>query len=161
MPSDSANLTPAREAIMDAVRVSGRLRIAPLVEWMIAAAFLLADRAPSPRSSCASCAVRTGIPAESPRHVRSSPRCPPRCRHARCRCRCCRSSTARRFASGNRGDGCGQPGRAAESGRQEVERGTLGERLTRFYEYAGSKFIVVFEPFERGGEPRVAAIYLP
>jgi hypothetical protein len=52
-------------------------------------------------------------------------------------------------------------GRAAESGRQEVDRGTLGERLTRFYEYAGSKFIVVFEPFERGGEPRVAAIYLP
>jgi hypothetical protein len=52
-------------------------------------------------------------------------------------------------------------GRAAESGRQEVDRGTLGERLTRFYEYAGSKFIVVFEPFERNGEPRVAAIYLP
>jgi hypothetical protein len=52
-------------------------------------------------------------------------------------------------------------GRAAESGRQEVDQGTLGERLTRFYEYAGSKFIVVFEPFERGGEPRVAAIYLP
>jgi hypothetical protein len=52
-------------------------------------------------------------------------------------------------------------GRAAESGRQELDKGTLGERLTRFYEYAGSKFIVVFEPFERGGEPRVAAIYLP
>jgi hypothetical protein len=52
-------------------------------------------------------------------------------------------------------------GRAAESGRQEIDRGTLGERLTRFYEYAGSKFIVVFEPFERNGEARVAAIYLP
>jgi hypothetical protein len=52
-------------------------------------------------------------------------------------------------------------GRAAEVGRQEVDRGTLGERLTRFYEYAGSKFILVFEPFERNGEARVAAIYLP
>lgn len=52
-------------------------------------------------------------------------------------------------------------GRAAESGRQEVDRGSLGERLTRFYEYAGSRFILVFEPFERNGEPRVAAIYLP
>jgi hypothetical protein len=52
-------------------------------------------------------------------------------------------------------------GRAAESGRQEVDRGSLGERLTRFYEYAGSRFIVVFEPFERNGEARVAAIYLP
>ena len=47
------------------------------------------------------------------------------------------------------------------SARQEVDRGTLGERLTRFYEYAGSRFILVFEPFERNGEPRVAAIYLP
>ena len=52
-------------------------------------------------------------------------------------------------------------GRAAEVGKQDVDRGTLGERLTRFYEYAGSKFILVFEPFERNGEARVAAIYLP
>jgi hypothetical protein len=52
-------------------------------------------------------------------------------------------------------------GRAAESGRQEIDRGSLGERMTRFYEYAGSRFILVFEPFERNGEPRVAAIYLP
>ncbi len=52
-------------------------------------------------------------------------------------------------------------GRAAELGRQEVDRGVLGERLTRFYEYAGFRFIVVYEPFERGGEYRVAGIYLP
>ena len=44
-------------------------------------------------------------------------------------------------------------GRAAEVGRQEVDRGSLGERLTRFYEYAGARFILVFEPFERNGEP--------
>ena len=52
-------------------------------------------------------------------------------------------------------------GRSAESGRQEVDRGSLGERLTRFYEYDGARFILVFEPFERNGEMRVAAIYLP
>jgi hypothetical protein len=52
-------------------------------------------------------------------------------------------------------------GRAAESGRQEVDRGSLGERLTRFYEYAGFRFILVYEPFERNGDQRVAAIYLP
>jgi hypothetical protein len=52
-------------------------------------------------------------------------------------------------------------GRAAESGRQEIDRGTLGERLTRFYEYAGFRFILVYEPFERNGDQRVAAIYLP
>jgi hypothetical protein len=52
-------------------------------------------------------------------------------------------------------------GRAAEEGRQYTDQGALGERLTRFYEYAGLRFILVFEPFERRGEPRVAAIYLP
>ena len=44
--------------------------------------------------------------------------------------------------------------------RNAYER-MLGERLTRFYEYSGSRFILVFEPFERNGEVRVAAIYLP
>ena len=52
-------------------------------------------------------------------------------------------------------------GRAAESGRQEVDRGSLGERLTRFYESSGARFVLVFEPFERNGEARVSAIYLP
>ena len=46
-------------------------------------------------------------------------------------------------------------------GRQTVDRGALGERLTRAYEYQGTSFLVVFEPFERAGAPRVAAIYLP
>jgi len=52
-------------------------------------------------------------------------------------------------------------GRAAESGREEADRGRLGPRRTRFYEYAGFRFIVVYEPFERNGPPRVGAIYLP
>ena len=52
-------------------------------------------------------------------------------------------------------------GRAAETGREEADRGRLGQRLTRFYEYAGFRFIVVYEPFERNGEPRIGAIYLP
>jgi hypothetical protein len=41
------------------------------------------------------------------------------------------------------------------------DRGALGPRVTRFYEHAGTRFIVVFEPFERNGAPRVAAIFLP
>jgi hypothetical protein len=52
-------------------------------------------------------------------------------------------------------------GRAAETGREEADRGRLGQRLTRFYEYAGFRFILVYEPFERNGPPRVGAIYLP
>jgi hypothetical protein len=51
-------------------------------------------------------------------------------------------------------------GRNAEVGSQTVERGRFGERLTRFYEHAGTRFALVFEPMEDGGEPRVAAIYL-
>jgi hypothetical protein len=51
-------------------------------------------------------------------------------------------------------------GRNAEVGSQTVERSRFGERLTRFYEHGGTRFVLVFEPFEAGGEPRVAAIYL-
>ena len=51
-------------------------------------------------------------------------------------------------------------GRSAELGRQEVDRGRGGERLTRFYEYRGTSFILVFEPLERQGEAQLAAIYL-
>ena len=41
-----------------------------------------------------------------------------------------------------------------------VEGGPLGPREVRSYELSGTRFILVFEPFERRGEPRVAAIYL-
>jgi hypothetical protein len=51
-------------------------------------------------------------------------------------------------------------GRESEVGVESVERAPNGERLTRFYEYAGSRFVLVFEPFQRDAEPRVAAIYL-
>ena len=51
-------------------------------------------------------------------------------------------------------------GRQAEVGTPSVERAPNGERLTRFYEHAGMRFVLVFEPFEREAEPRIAAIYL-
>jgi hypothetical protein len=51
-------------------------------------------------------------------------------------------------------------GRDAEIGTQAVERSRFGDRLTRFYELGGTRFVLVFEPFEARGEPRVAAIYL-
>jgi hypothetical protein len=51
-------------------------------------------------------------------------------------------------------------GRSAEVGRQLADRGALGERLTRFYEHNGTRFVLVFEPFERNGNLRVAGIYL-
>jgi hypothetical protein len=51
-------------------------------------------------------------------------------------------------------------GRQAETGMQSVERAPNGERLTRFYEHAGSRFVLVFEPLEPEAEPTVTAIYL-
>jgi len=44
--------------------------------------------------------------------------------------------------------------------RQTFERGPIGTREIRSYQLAGTQFILVFEPFERKGELRVAAIYL-
>jgi hypothetical protein len=49
---------------------------------------------------------------------------------------------------------------AATLTSRSVDRGPLGDREIRAYDLAGTRFIVVLEPFERRGEPRVAAIYL-
>ena len=146
---------------MDAVRVPGRFRIAPLVEWLIAASFLLATigvaslvvrelRGPSRIQPSAPAArpLVASIPPSVPARAVSVPVLP--------------FLDGKEIRVGETAAAIATTlGRAAESGRQEVDRGTLGERLTRFYEYAGSKFILVFEPFERNGEARLAAIYLP
>jgi hypothetical protein len=51
-------------------------------------------------------------------------------------------------------------GRAAEVGTLDVAPGSLGERFIRYYDHGGMSFVLVFEPFERGGRPLVAGIYL-
>ncbi len=51
-------------------------------------------------------------------------------------------------------------GRGAEVGRQLADRGANGERLTRFYDSAGTRFVLVFEQPERNAAMRVAGIYL-
>ena len=146
---------------MHAARVASRLRIAPIVEWMVAAAFLFATVAVASlvvkelqgpaRFTAATPAARplvASMPAAVPPRAVSVPVLPfIDGKEIRI------GATAAAVAA--------SLGRAAESGRQEVDRGTLGERMTRFYEYAGSRFILVFEPFERNCEARVAAIYLP
>jgi hypothetical protein len=145
---------------MDALRVRPRFRLAPVFEWVVAALFLGATvvvgsmilrqltPTPSVRPVPAARPVVASIPGAVPPRAVSVPVLP--------------------FLDGKEirigetvSTVAARLGRAAESGRQEVDRGSLGERLTRFYEYAGSRFILVFEPFERNGEVRVAAIYLP
>jgi len=141
---------------MDALRV----RLGSVVEWLIAAAFLAATFAVGslifrdlqasrlrPSAPVARASV-TGTPAAVPAGAVSVPVLPFRDgKEIRV------GDTAAAVAA--------RLGRAAEVGRQEVDRVRLGERLTRFYEYAGFRFIVVYEPFERNGEQRIAAIYLP
>jgi len=145
---------------MDALRVRPRFRLAPVFEWVVAALFLVATfgvgsmilrelrPAPTIRSTPVARPLVASIPAAVPARAVSVPVLP--------------------FLDGKEvrvGETvsavAARLGRAAEVGRQEIDRGSLGERLTRFYEYAGSRFILVFEPFERNGEARVAAIYLP
>jgi hypothetical protein len=145
---------------MDALRVRPRFTLAPVFEWAVAVVFLIATvgvgslilrelrPAPAVRPAPVARPLVASIPAAVPARAVSVPVLP--------------------FLDGKEvrvGETvsaiAARLGRAAESGRQEVDRGSLGERLTRFYEYAGSRFILVFEPFERNGEVRVAAIYLP
>jgi len=141
---------------MDALRV----RLGSLVEWAVAAVFLTATLAVGllivgqlrvPRIHPSAPAARAAVavtPSAVPAGAVSVPVLP-FSDGKEIRVGDTAATVATRF------------GRAAESGRQEVDRGSLGERLTRFYEYAGFRFILVYEPFERNGEPRVAAIYLP
>jgi hypothetical protein len=51
-------------------------------------------------------------------------------------------------------------GREAETGVQQSDIGPMGERTTRFYDYSGTRFALVFEMREKVGPPRVTAIYL-
>jgi hypothetical protein len=141
---------------MDALRA----RLGPVVEWAIAAAFLAATVAVVSLILQEFRVSRLHLP-EPVARIESEPApaaVPPRAV----------SVPVLPFRDGKEirvGDTAAavaaRLGRSAESGRQEVDRGRLGERITRYYEYAGFRFILVFEPFERNGEPRVGAIYLP
>ena len=143
---------------MDALRVRSRLRLAPILEWFVAASFLFATFAvgsmilnglrPAAAPVRAVPTARTlvaSIPSSVPVRAVSVPVLP--------------------FIDGKEvrvGETvsavAARLGRAAENGKQEVDRGKFGDRLTRYYEYAGSRFILVFEPFELNGEARVAGI---
>ena len=50
-------------------------------------------------------------------------------------------------------------GKNAEVAPPATERTPNGERVTVTYEHSGMRFRLVFEPFDKGAEPRVAGIY--
>lgn len=136
-----------------------RVRVASAVEWLIAAAFLTATVLVG---SLIFRELRTVTPAAAPRAEQRSPAVLPAGVPARAI-----SVPVLLLLDGKEirvGDPVDQVarllGREAEVGTQVVERGAIGERLTRFYEYGGSRFVLVFEPFEVKGRPRVVGIYL-
>ena len=51
-------------------------------------------------------------------------------------------------------------GREAETGVQQSDVGPSGERPTRFYDFSGTRFALVYESAEKGGSHKVTAIYL-
>ena len=51
-------------------------------------------------------------------------------------------------------------GRQAETRTPMTDHAPTGERLIRFYDYAGTRFSLVFEAAGAGGEMWLAAIYL-
>jgi hypothetical protein len=142
---------------MEATRI--RVRLAPALEWFVAAVFLLATlgvaslivrelrTAPASPTPVAAAAMPAALPVAVPARAISVP--------------VLLLIDGRQVRVGDTVEQVAKTlGRAAEVGTQVVDRGALGERLTRFYEHQGTRFLLVFEPFERRGALRVAAIYL-
>ena len=140
---------------MQATRI--RLHLGPAVEWVVAIAFLLCtlgvaslivrELKTAPRAQPVSTPA-TALPAAVPERAVSVP--------------------SLMLLDGRQirvGDTLARVDQIVSwrgaSGRQVVDRGALGERVTRFYDHQGTSFVVVFEPLERDGALRVAAIYLP
>jgi hypothetical protein len=135
-----------------------RVQLAPTFEWAVAAAFLAATL------GVGSLLVRELHIATGPatRPALAEPAQPPTALPARAV-----SVPALLLMDGTQvrvGDSqeatAGVLGAAAEVGMPVVDQGAVGPRHTHFYEHRGTRFVLVFEPFERGGAPRVAAIYL-
>ena len=138
-----------------------RIRIGAIVEWVVAAGFILAALAAASivvREFRTVSAVMPVIAREAPAPVPPTPAGVP----ARA------VSVPVLLLSDGTGVRVGETLSEiatrlgpAVAGSSSVERAPNGERLTRFYQYAATRFVLVFEPFERGAEARVAAIYLP
>jgi hypothetical protein len=137
---------------------ASRLRLGPAAEWTVAVVFLLAtvgvsflilreltaiDRPGTPQQVTSPAAVPAGLPALS---IPVPSLRLPGAGELRL------GDTLEKVSS--------LLGREAETGEQVVEQGRTGTRLTRGYEYARIRFTIVFEPFERNGEFRIAGMYI-
>jgi hypothetical protein len=142
---------------MDAVRA----RVGSAVEWIVAAVFLLATLAvgslvlrelraaasATPAAPAATTVAAAAAPAHIPEKAVSVPLlilAPEKEIRV--------GDTAARVAA--------VLGREAETGVQQSDIGPLGERTTRFYDFSGTRFALVYESPEKGGSLKVTAIYL-
>jgi hypothetical protein len=142
---------------MDAVRA----RVGSAVEWVVAAVFLLATLAVgslvlrelratasvTPAAASAATVAAAAAPAHIPEKAVSVPLlilAPEKEIRV--------GDTAARVAT--------VLGREAETGVQQSDIGPLGERTTRFYDFSGTKFALVYESPDKGGTLKVTAIYL-
>ena len=136
---------------MEAVRV----RLGSLVEWAVAALFLLAS------VGVASLALRelratASVSAPAPGvHGRGAGRS-----HRLGGLGSASASVSRQRSAGRDTltEVVALLGRAAETGQERADVGPVGERVTRFYDYGGTRFALVFEPVR--GQSRVTAIYI-
>jgi outer membrane receptor protein involved in Fe transport len=142
---------------MDVVRA----RVGSAVEWVVAAVFLLATLAvgslvlrelraaasATPSATLSAAVTATAPPAHIPEKAVSVPLlilAPEKEIRV--------GDTAARVAA--------VLGREAETGVQQSDIGPLGERTTRFYDFSGTRFALVYESPEKGGAHKVTAIYL-
>jgi hypothetical protein len=137
---------------MDALGTRTTLRLSAAAEWLVAALFLLATL------SVAVLIVRelTRQPARQrrPGRLGAARACPPAMPAGAVSVPVLALADGTELRVGQTLSAiASRLGRSAESGRQEVDAGLLGERLTRFYDFRGQQFILVFEPAERLGEP--------
>ena len=136
---------------MEAVRV----RLGSVVEWAVAALFLLASvgvASLAMRELRASASVNAPAPAFAAAAPAGLTERAVSVQHLLL-------SAGKEVRVGTTlGDVVTALGRAAETGEERSDVGPLGERVTRFYDYAGTRFALVFEPVR--GESRVTAIYI-
>jgi hypothetical protein len=141
---------------MDVVRA----RVGSAVEWVVAAVFLLATlavgslvmrelraAASATPATMAAAVTATAPPAHIPEKAVSVPLlilAPEKEIRV--------GDTAARVAA--------VLGREAETGVQQSDIGPLGERTTRFYDFSGTRFALVYESADKGGAHKVTAIYL-
>jgi hypothetical protein len=135
-----------------------RARLAPLLEWLCAAAIIVALLAVGMLAVREGRVVRAATPVmanEAPA-PEPPPSLPPRA-----------ISLPMLLLSDGKvvqigaaaSDVLAQLGRWAQVGADSIDRAAGVERITRFYQYVGTRFALVFEAPRQNGEPRVIAIY--